>query len=156
VRSVMSSGSVREELNPSHRERADEHTEAVSSHVLKSDGRRTALPNFETGEAPMARATTRTDDEQQTWRSEVAKTIERVRALSGMNLNEFADAVGRDPRQVSRWLKGEERPHIDAFFASEQLLEPLLVAFAERVEQIAPSKGLAKVTTQITIERRIA
>jgi ribosome-binding protein aMBF1 (putative translation factor) len=143
------SGSVREQQHPRQRERADEHAEAVSEGIRKADTRRTALPNFETGEAPMARATTRTEDDQQQWRTEVAKTIERVRALSGMNLNEFADAVGRDPRQVSRWLKGEERPHIDAILASEQLQEPMLVALAERI-------GRVKVTTQITVEKRIA
>jgi transcriptional regulator with XRE-family HTH domain len=97
----------------------------------------------------MARAEVRKPDDQQAWREEVAKTIERVRALSGMNLNEFADAVGRDPRQVSRWLKGEERPHIDAILASEQLQEPMLVALAERLGQV-------QVTTQITVKRRIA
>jgi DNA-binding transcriptional regulator YiaG len=142
-------GSVREQQHPRQRERADEAAEAGSGDIRIADTRRTALPNFETGEAPMARATTRTEDDQQQWRTEVAKTIERVRALSGMNLNEFADAVGRDPRQVSRWLKGEERPHIDAILASEQLQEPMLVALAERI-------GRVKVTTQITVEKRIA
>jgi ribosome-binding protein aMBF1 (putative translation factor) len=142
-------GSVAVERNPRHRVRADERAEAGSGDIPNSDTRRSALPNFETGEAPMARASNRTDDEQQEWKERVAKVVERVRALSGMNLNEFALAVGRDPRQVSRWLKGEERPHIDAILASEQLQEPMLVALAERI-------GKVKVTTQITVEKRIA
>jgi hypothetical protein len=97
----------------------------------------------------MARASNQSADRREAWRHEVAKTVERVKSLSGMNLNEFADAVGRDPRTVSRWLKGEERPHIDAILASEQLQEPMLVALAERI-------GKVKVTTQITVEKRIA
>jgi transcriptional regulator with XRE-family HTH domain len=97
----------------------------------------------------MAKASQPSEGERDAYREEVAKWIERVRALSGKNLNEFAEAVGRDPRQVSRWLKGEERPHIDAIWASEQLQEPMLVALAERI-------GRVKVTTQITVEKRIA
>lgn len=81
----------------------------------------------------MAKADVRKADESGdvAWRERVAKAIERTRTLSGLNLNEFADAVERDARQVSRWLKGEERPHLDAILANGKLRQALVVALAE-------------------------
>lgn len=65
------------------------------------------------------------------WRHRVANAIERTKALSGMNLDQFAEACGRDERQVSRWMDGKERPQLDAIFAAEALRQPLTQALAE-------------------------
>lgn len=74
---------------------------------------------------------TEMDDEQ--WRVEVGRAIERTRTLSGLSLKEFADAVGRDERQVGRWIAAKERPQLDAIFASpnKRIGQSLVVAIAE-------------------------
>lgn len=61
----------------------------------------------------------------------IGKAIDRARQLRGWNLDEFAQAVKRDPRQCARWFDGSERAQMDALFAVESLRQPLIVAFAE-------------------------
>lgn len=65
------------------------------------------------------------------WRAEVGHAIERVKNMTGLSLKEFADAVGREDRQVARWIAGTERPQIDAIFAVASLRQPLIVALSE-------------------------
>ena len=69
--------------------------------------------------------------ENAAWRENVGHAIERAKALSGLSLKQFADAVGRDERQVSRWFDGTERPQLDALFAAESLRQPIAQALAE-------------------------
>lgn len=61
----------------------------------------------------------------------VGRALLRACQLRGWNLNEFADAVQRDPRQCARWFEGTERAQFDAIFAVESLRQPVVVAFAE-------------------------
>ena len=65
------------------------------------------------------------------WRCAVGLAVERVVSLCGWSLKEFAAAVGRDERQVARWITGRERPQFDALFAVEQLRQPTIQALAE-------------------------
>jgi transcriptional regulator with XRE-family HTH domain len=67
------------------------------------------------------------------WRGEVGKAIERVKNMTGLSLKEFADAVGREDRQVARWIAGTERPQFDAIFAVEHFRQPLVIALAELI-----------------------
>lgn len=61
----------------------------------------------------------------------VGRAIQRAASLVGWTLKELAGAVDRDPRQVARWIAGDERPHFDALFGVEELRQPLAQALAE-------------------------
>lgn len=65
----------------------------------------------------------------------------------GWNLDEFAQAVDRDPRQVARWIAGKENPQFHAMFAVEPLRGPLVIALAALADDI-------DITTTISIRRR--
>lgn len=95
----------------------------------------------------MAKADLRKSEPVDTWRARLGKAIDRTRQLSGLNLDEFAQAVGRDQRQVARWISGLERPQFDAIFAHPSLRHALLVALAELA-----GSGV-EVTTSIRIQR---
>lgn len=71
------------------------------------------------------------DPEQSADRRLIGQALNRARELRGWNLNQFADAVQRDPRQVARWFSGTERAPMDAIFAVESLRQPVIVAFSE-------------------------
>ena len=87
------------------------------------------LPVSET-KPPMVKADLR-KSEIALWREQLGKAIERAKALSGLNLNQFADEIGRNERQVARWITGDERPQFDAIFASDKLRQPIVIALAE-------------------------
>lgn len=63
----------------------------------------------------------------------VGRAIERARHMRGWSNDELSGKVDRDPRQVAKWQKGDERPHLDALFAVEDDLfrNALVIAFAE-------------------------
>lgn len=69
--------------------------------------------------------------EQDEWRVLVGGAIQRAMSMRGWSLKEFAAEVQRDPRQVQRWLKGKERPQLDALFAVKSFRQPLLLALAQ-------------------------
>jgi hypothetical protein len=79
------------------------------------------------------------------WKPRIGLAIQRAISLCGWSLKEFAGAVGRDPRQCSRWLDGSERVQLDLVFAVEALRQPLAQAFGELAG--------AEVSTVITIRR---
>jgi transcriptional regulator with XRE-family HTH domain len=83
------------------------------------------------------------------WRADVGRAIERMRLLCGLSLKELADVVGRDERQIARWITGAERPQLDALFAVETLRQPLVVALAE----LAQNDGI-EIVTEIRLKRR--
>lgn len=66
----------------------------------------------------------------------IGACIDRARLAVGWNLNEFADAVRRDTRQVKRWIDGVERPQFDALFAVAVLRGPLVIELARLSEDI--------------------
>src|SRR5436190_24351515 len=66
------------------------------------------------------------------WREALGAALERMRLLAGFSsLKELSSAIGRDERQVARWIAGTERPQFDALFAVPALRQPLVVALAE-------------------------
>jgi DNA-binding transcriptional regulator YiaG len=79
----------------------------------------------------MAKAETLRKPEVACWREPVGQAIARVQARSGLSLKEFAAAVNRDERQVSRWFTGLEHPQLAAIFTVPALRHLLLVALAE-------------------------
>lgn len=80
------------------------------------------------------------------FRELIGRAIERTRTLSGLSLKEFAAAVGRDERQVSRWENGGENPQLHAIFSNPDLRQVLVIALAELAEGV-------EVTTHIAIKR---
>lgn len=78
------------------------------------------------------------------WKAQIGKAIERVQGT--LTLKEFADAIGRDERQVARWITGAERPQFDAIFAVDRFQGPLVSALAELARGV-------EVETTITIRR---
>jgi ribosome-binding protein aMBF1 (putative translation factor) len=80
------------------------------------------------------------------WRQQIGAAIERARLLSAMSLKQFADAIGRDERQIARWIVGTERPQLDAIFAVRELRGPLVIALAELSQTV-------EVETTIRIRR---
>lgn len=81
---------------------------------------------------------------------ELGAAIERTMHLAGLNLDQFASLVGRDARQVRRWMDGSERPQFDRLFAIPALRQPLVIALAEMAEQDVV------IDTVITVRRRVA
>jgi len=80
------------------------------------------------------------------WRAQIGTAIERARLLSGLSLKQFADAIGRDERQIARWIVGTERPQLDAIFTVRELRGPLVIALAELSQTV-------EVETTIRIRR---
>lgn len=96
----------------------------------------------------MARADLRKAENEEKWNESIGKAIERTRTLSGKSLKEFADAVGRDERQVARWISGGENPQLARIFRCAALRQSLVIALAELAEGVT-------IETTVTI-RRIA
>jgi hypothetical protein len=61
----------------------------------------------------------------------IGRALVRACQLRGWNLNEFADAVDRDARQVARWFAGTERAQFDVIWSVVSLRKPMVIAFAE-------------------------
>lgn len=93
----------------------------------------------------MAKANLRKTDVAD-WRVQIGGAVERTRTLSQLSLKEFADAIGRDERQVARWIAGTERPQFDAIFGVEILRGSLVQALAELADGVV-------VETVVTIRR---
>lgn len=94
----------------------------------------------------MAKATVtdiRKADEQ--WRRRVGRLVEALRRAHGWTLDEFAGKLDKDARQVSRWERGEERPHFDAILAIEELHRPLLLAFADLLQHCVESETTIRI-----------
>ena len=56
--------------------------------------------------------------------------IDEVRGVFRLTLQEFAGELGKDERQVSRWIAGQERPQIEAVLAVQRYEGPMLIALA--------------------------
>jgi len=109
--------------------------EVGARHVLRSDERRVMAK----ASLPDIRKTDQGD-----WREQIGRAIRRVRGE--LTLKEFAAAIARDERTVSRWEDGKERPQLDAIFSVKALRGPLVVAFAEMADDV-------EVITEIRVRR---
>lgn len=63
---------------------------------------------------------------------DIGGCLDHARRVVGWNLDELAHALGKDARQVRRWLDGGERVQMDAVFAVPELRAPFVVSLAER------------------------
>lgn len=76
---------------------------------------------------------------------DIGRCLDQARRCVGLTLKELAAALGRDARQVRRWIDGSERTQMDVVFGVEALRAPFVLALAELA-------GLDVVTT-ISVRR---
>jgi len=110
---------------------------AAPAHVLLSDVRPVM--------AKVHSSAVRNADSAQLF-AQLGACIEDVRCDAKLTLDEFAHALGKDDRQVARWIKGEDRPQLETVFAVERFRAPLLVALAGLAPEI-------RIVTTLTFER---
>lgn len=80
----------------------------------------------------MAKMDLRFSDQQpRDFRQVIGEALARAISLVGWTLKEAGAALDKDPRQVARWLNGQERAQFDAIFAVEELRQPMLIALSE-------------------------
>jgi ribosome-binding protein aMBF1 (putative translation factor) len=68
----------------------------------------------------MAKATVRLS-EVRNFQAEIGACLNAARNALGWNLDELAHALGKDARQVRRWISGEERTQVDVCFACDAI-----------------------------------
>lgn len=68
---------------------------------------------------------------------EIGECVEYARNAVGWTLDELAGKLPpppgsekRDPRQVARWIRGEERTPIDVIFKVPELRAPIVIALS--------------------------
>lgn len=82
------------------------------------------------------------------WSVRVGCAIKAVMLAEQLSLKEFADKVGRHPRQVARWFEGKENPQLAPIFAVAAFRQPLVIALASLAgDQV-------EIETHIRIKRR--
>jgi hypothetical protein len=62
--------------------------------------------------------------------AEIGEVLDFARRMAGFSLKELAGALGRDERQVQRWIDGKENTNIAAVFAVPELRKPFVIALA--------------------------
>ena len=93
------------------------------------------------GPAPLPRAENRAEMAKASLRKPettlvmLGQCVEDVQIAAKLNLDEFAHALGKDPRQVKKWFSADERPQIETVFAVEQFQVLLVEAMARRIQQ---------------------
>ena len=63
--------------------------------------------------------------------AEIGACLDAARREVGWTIDQLAAELKREPRQVSRWMRGEERTQVDVVFAVKALREPFVVALAK-------------------------
>lgn len=104
------------------------------------------IPDVRPKMAKAAQSEVRKSDQE--WRQAVGRLVEALRRSRGWTLDEFAGKLEKDPRQVARWEKGEERPQFDAILTVEELHQPFLLALADLLQHCVETE------TTIRIRRR--
>jgi glutathione S-transferase len=78
---------------------------------------------------------------------DIGECLDDARAELKWTLDRLAAELGRDPRQVRRWIAGDERTQVDVVFAVTELRAPFVVALAKLAQ--------CEVTTTIAVRRAI-
>lgn len=89
-----------------------------------------ALPEKSRGQLRVSIRKAESDD---SWK-EIGECLEFAQNAVGWSLKELAGAIGRDERQISRWIRGDERTQVDAVFAVARLRQPFVIALAKLAE----------------------
>ena len=92
----------------------------------------------------MLKADLRKPENRRFW-AETGSCLDEARRVVGWSLDQLAGEVGRDARQVRRWMAGEEQTQIAAVFAVEVLRQPFVIALAKLAQ--------CEVITEIRVRR---
>lgn len=65
---------------------------------------------------------------------ELGTCLDDARSAVKWTLDQLAAELKRDPRQVRRWIAGEERTQVDVVFAVPELRKPFVIALAKLAE----------------------
>ena len=85
-------------------------------------------PDTDTGTAKPA---IRKPDKELTKR-ELGECLGYVRYACNLGLEEFAHALGIDPRYLKRMIDGVDRPQIELLWANDEFRKHLIIAMAKR------------------------
>jgi ribosome-binding protein aMBF1 (putative translation factor) len=66
--------------------------------------------------------------------ADIGRCLDAARRDVGWTVDQLAAELDRDPKQVGRWMRGEERTQVDAVFGVKQLQKPFVVALAKLAE----------------------
>lgn len=107
-----------------------------------------AVPSLPLSDVPVrtAKADLSKPENREQLYIDIGVCLDVVRRDAGLNLDEFACALGKNSRQVARWMLGTERPQIEAVFAVARFRSSLVIALARLAGDI-------DVTTTITVRR---
>lgn len=76
---------------------------------------------------------------------DLGQCLDCARRAVGWTVDQLAAELGRDSKQVARWMRGEERTQVDVVFAVPQLRGPFVIALAQLAE--------CEVVTTISVKR---
>jgi ribosome-binding protein aMBF1 (putative translation factor) len=62
----------------------------------------------------------------------IGECLDEARRVVGWTVDQLAQELGRDSKQVARWMRGEERTQVDVVWAVVVLRQPFVVALAKR------------------------
>ena len=62
---------------------------------------------------------------------EIGECLDFARRTVGWTVDQLSREIGRDSKQVARWMRGEERTQIDTVFAVAALRQPFVMALAK-------------------------
>ena len=78
--------------------------------------------------------------------ADIGQCLDYARRDVGWTLDQLAGELGRDPRQVRRWIDGTERTQMDVVFGVLSLRPPFVIALASLA-------GCCELETVIRIRR---
>ena len=87
------------------------------------------LPDKSKKQAKASLKTVRKTDIQPCWLKWGA-AIEEVQCVFRLSLKEFASELGKDERQVQRWIEGAVRPQIETVLAVPRFEPAMVIALA--------------------------
>jgi ribosome-binding protein aMBF1 (putative translation factor) len=73
--------------------------------------------------------------ENREFRSElrvIGECLDEARRYLGWTVDQLAQELSRDSKQIARWIRGEERTQLDTAWSVPELRQPFVVALAKR------------------------
>lgn len=62
--------------------------------------------------------------------ADIGACLDAARREVGWTVDQLAAELGRDSKQVARWMRGEERTQLDTVFSVPALRQPFVIALA--------------------------
>jgi ribosome-binding protein aMBF1 (putative translation factor) len=72
--------------------------------------------------------------ENRSFLEEIGACLDFARRTLGWTVDQLAAELGRDSKQVARWMRGEERTQVDVVFGVPKLRGPFVIALAQLAE----------------------